>query len=245
MSTVMLLPLFGAGLLAGGLTTLAGLGGGILLIALLSQFWPPAMVLGLTAPALLVGNASRAVFLARAIRWGIVGRFLVAGLPAAFVGSMLAVRLPERGLHVALALLLLSYVGRELLARRVKEPRPAVGANPWRHVAAGAIAGAVSGLTGGAGFVATPLLNQEGLTPAELVATSATGMAFVHLTKGVGFGLAGVLTPHLGPACAVVTLGVLGGNALAARWLVRMPRELFQRLLLAALGLAAVELLGA
>jgi hypothetical protein len=55
-----LLTLVPLGLLAGVLTTVAGMGGGMMLVVVLSLVWDPRVALASTAPALLVGNAHRA-----------------------------------------------------------------------------------------------------------------------------------------------------------------------------------------
>ncbi len=241
MSILVVLALLLAGVAAGSLTTIAGLGGGILLVAALSLFWSPAMVLATTTPALFVGNASRALMLRDAIAWPVVGRFALAGVPAAFCASLAAVALPVDVVQGVIALLLLAFVVHELHPR-ARGPEPALG-SPWLATAAGAIAGTVSGLAGGAGFVATPLLDRLGLRPTALVATGAAAMGLVHLVKGVGFGLAEVLTPTALPAAAALAVGVVAGNALGARVLRRLSRELFRRLMLGALLLAAGWLL--
>jgi uncharacterized membrane protein YfcA len=240
MAILDVLALFAAGLAAGGLTTVAGLGGGILLVAGLSLFWTPAMVLATTTPALFVGNASRAAMLREEIAWPVVGRFALAGVPAAFLASLAAASLPADAVRAAIAVLLLAFVVHEL---RPGASAPADLGSPWLATAAGAIAGTVSGLAGGAGFVATPLLDRLGLRPTALVATGAAAMALVHLVKGAGFGLAAVLTPAALPAAAALAVGVVAGNAWGARVLRGLSRDAFRRLMLGALALAAGWLL--
>lgn len=240
MSLFVLLALFAGGLASGALTTLAGLGGGILLIAGMTLFFPPAMVLGMTAPALFIGNASRVYFLRDAVDWRMVGRFAATGVPTAFAASLVAALAPGALIRAAIALLLLVYVAYELFrpaAPTSQAPRP------WLPAATGAITGTVSGLTGGGGFIATPLLERTGLSPARIVATSGACMALVHLVKGLGFSATSVLTPALLPAAAVLTVGVLAGNAMGAPLLKRLSRQTFRRLLLAALTLTSLQLL--
>lgn len=241
---LVVLSLLGAGFLAGGLTTVAGLGGGILLIAGLSMVWAPATVLAMTAPALFVGNASRVALLRRQVDWQVFMRFGATAGPMAFGASLLAVRAPVGVLKVSIALLLLAFVGHELLKRHAQVPARVAGrGRTLVAAAAGVVSGTVSGLTGGAGFIAAPFLHRLGLGARELVATSAACMALVHLCKGVGFGMAQTLTPALVPAAVLLTVGVVAGNAAGARLLERLPEERFRQLLLGALVLAAGQLL--
>jgi len=233
--------LLAAGVVAGVVTTVASLGGGVLVVALLGMTAPMATVLGISAPALMIGNLSRAIMLRRAIDWPMAARFSAAAVPAALLASLTAAAMPGDLLELLVAGFLLAFCAHEALAK----PRDEVPASPhasWLALAAGAVTGAVSGLTGVAGFVASPLLLRLGLAPLSLVATSATCMAAVHLAKGVGFSLAAVLTPALLPGAAVLAAGIVAGNALGARLLARMPREVFRKVLVIVVGLASLQL---
>ncbi len=261
-----------AGVAAGALTTVASLGGGILVIAFMSLFWPPATVLGVTAPALFVGNVSRVAMLVREVDWATTGRFAVTAVPAAFCASLVAAWLPADALKLVVAGFLFVFVGHELGVGRKKVDQTGRGAGPtlqgqvggpgqpenpaqgaevansiarsaWLPALGGVIAGAVSGLAGGAGFVASPFLHKLGLSPRALVATSAACMALVHLTKGAGFTLAKVLTPALVPLSVALAVGLVAGNALGTRVLARMSRQTFRKVLVGAVGLAGVHLL--
>lgn len=244
MTPLILLGLLLAGGLAGGLTTIAGLGGGILLIAGLSLFWAPATVIAMTAPALFVGNASRVALLRGEVDWSLVGRFALTAGPTALVASYLAVKAPAGWLKVAIAVLLLVFVGQELFKRGPAAVTRIQGrGRTFLAATAGAVSGTVSGLTGGAGFIATPFFHRLGLGPKPLVATSAACMALVHLAKGLGFSLNASLTPERLPAALVLTVGVLAGNTLGARILDRLSERRFRQILLAALSVAAVQLL--
>jgi uncharacterized membrane protein YfcA len=240
MTILTTLALLAAGVGAGALTTVAGLGGGILLIAGLSMVWAPAMVLAVTAPALFVGNASRVAFLYKQVAWKMVGAFALTGVPTALAASLLAASAPTAVVKIAIASLLVAFVAHEVL--NPKREAAAVSQSPWLTPVAGAIAGTVSGLTGGAGFVAAPLLERQGLTPTRLVATSSACMGLLHLTKGLGFSLGAVLTPALLPAAAVLAVGIMAGNAVGTRVLAGLSKETFRKLLLGALALAAIEL---
>jgi uncharacterized membrane protein YfcA len=68
-------------------------------------------------------------------------------------------------------------------------------------------------------------------------------MGLVHLTKGLGFSMGAVLTPALLPAALALAVGIVAGNALGSKLLAGLSKQAFRRLLLAALALAATELL--
>lgn len=244
MSLWMLLGLMGAGVMAGGLTTIAGLGGGILMIAALSVFWAPTTVIAMTAPALFVGNISRMALMRREVDWPLFARFALTAGPTALVASYVAIYVPVGILKVGIALLLLAFVAQELFLRKAEARERMQGpARTAMAAAAGAVSGTVSGLTGGAGFIAAPFFQRMGLSPKELVATSAAGMALIHLFKGLGFSLNLSLTPALVPAALALTAGMLLGNSWGSRILDRLSERRFRQVLLGALSLAAVQLM--
>lgn len=232
--------LLAAGVVAGLLTTVAGLGGGILLIAGLSLFWPPALVLAVTAPALMVGNLTRMWSLRQAIDWRVVGLFCLAAVPTALAGSLVAAQMPERLLKLAIALFLLGFVIHEI---RGKGKSVVVSGQAWLSVVGGAMGGFLSAVTGGGAFVSTPFFLRYGLEKTVLVATSAACMAAVHLTKVVGFSAGQMLTLATLVTSAWLAVGIAGGNVLGARVLNRMDSVTFKRVLLGGLVLASLQLM--
>src|SRR5437763_7963450 len=98
----MTLALAALGLAAGLLTTLAGQGGGLFLLLATSAVLGPHAALALTAPALLVGNAHRALLLRRSVDRRVAARMIVGALPGALVGGALAGVIPSGALRALL-----------------------------------------------------------------------------------------------------------------------------------------------
>ena len=88
----MLVALALLGAAAGLLTSIAGQGGGLLLLIACSMLDGPHAALAMTAPALLCGNAHRAWLHRRTIDWPIALRLIVGGLPGAIIGGLVATR---------------------------------------------------------------------------------------------------------------------------------------------------------
>jgi uncharacterized membrane protein YfcA len=212
-------------------------------MALLSMFWAPATVLGVTAPALFIGNASRALMLRCELDWPTAARFCSAAVPTAFFASLAAAAMPADLLKLILAGFLFIFVFQELrgsaAAAHAEPPRPAGG---WLAFVGGAISGIVSGLSGVGGFISSPILHRLGLPPKTLVATSAFGMALTHVAKVIGFASAQVVTVALIPAIAALAAGIVAGNALGTRVLSKLSRETFRRILITAVAIGAVQL---
>jgi len=198
------------GLLAGSLTTVAGLGGGMMLVLVLSLVVGPREALAVTAPALLLGNLHRLhLFRARLERRALL-RFAVGALPASFVFGLLAVSLPAAVLHWLLLSVTTFAVARQL------------GWIAWRPgegtlVPGGAVAGALTATTGGGGLVAAPLLLATGLSGEAYVATAAGTAVCMHVGRILAYGAGGLLSGATLGTSAVLAVAILGGNLLGRR----------------------------
>jgi uncharacterized membrane protein YfcA len=230
------------GVAAGFLTTVAGIGGGLTLVAMLSGFTPltPTEVIGLTAPVLLVANAQRAWTYRDRIDGRVTGRFLAGGVPAAVVAAAALPRLPTRAIQVGIALLLLGFVAERLVRRGAT---PAVTVPLPGFAGVGLISGALSATVGGSGPFSAPFFTGRGLVKESFVATNAACNGTHHAIKTVTYALVGVITAPLLPTAAVAGVAVVVGNHLGGLVLGRITERTFVNLLLVALTIAAVRLL--
>jgi uncharacterized membrane protein YfcA len=231
------------GLAAGVITTVAGIGGGISLVALLSLVLDPREVVGLTAPVLMIGNGTRLAMFRGELDRPASGWLLAGAVPAAIAGALLLPRLPARGIQVGMGVLLLTFVAVQLVRERLERPpREAAIAAPV-GLPVGLALGGLSATVGGAGPVSAPYLHARGLRKGAFAATSALTNGTTHAFKTLVFVANGVLTiGHLGAAAAAsvtVTLGNRAGQAI----LGRMSEAAFVRVLLVAVTVAAVRLL--
>ena len=187
------------GILGGALTTVAGMGGGLTMVVVLSLFVSPVEAFAITAPALLVGNAHRIRMYRDQVPWAEVKPLVLGAIPAAIAGGLVATALPDavlRGLIVLVAGLALARVVFKLSVS------PGRG---WNGLAGG-LAGFVSATTGGGGVIMGPFLLSRGLTGRAYVATGACTAVAIHLFR--------VISYHAGGAATWRTLGL--GAALAA-----------------------------
>lgn len=230
------------GLFAGFLTTVAGVGGGLALIAALSGFTPldPKEVVGLTAPVLLLSNTQRAWLFREHIEERVSVWFLVGAVPAVIVGAATLPRLPARAIQIGIALLLLTFVAERLLRRGA---RPAISVPLRGFTGVGAVSGLLSATVGGSGPFSAPFFNGYGLARHRFVGTNASVNAVQHLLKTVVFALVGILTVPVLPVAAIAAVTSMLGNTLGGRVLDRISERTFVNLLLVALTIAAVRLL--
>lgn len=240
------------GLIAGVITTVAGIGGGITLVAVLSGFLEPKAVVGLTAPVLMVGNLSRVALFRDELDLRSAGWVLAGGVPAVVLGAVALPRLPGRAIQIGMAFLLLGFVAYQLLARWRRRPDldAEADAAPTRAlvdvrfgIPVGVALGGLSATVGGAGPIGAPFFHARGLTKGAFAATSALTNGTLHALKTVIFLASGILALSNVPASAVAAVTVSAGNRIGKSVLGRISEETFVRLLLATIVLAALRLL--
>lgn len=236
--TLLAYPLLG--LAAGGLTTVAGLGGGMFIVLVLSLFGPPAVALAVSSPALLVGNLHRAILFRRKVDRGAALRFGVAALPASAAGGLLLPHVPELALRAVFAVVAALGVGMAVRKIELRAPR-------WALTPAGAGVGLLTGTSGGAGVLVAPSLLAIGLSGEAFVATGAALSLAMHTGRIAAYGAGGLFTAERALAAAALAIGLVAGNAAGKRLRAKVPEGWEPRIeasvlaivsALAALGLA-------
>ena len=224
--------LLGFGVVAGALTTVAGMGGGLFLVLTLSLTHGPIAALGITSPALFLSNAHRAFLFRRLIEHRAVARFALGAVPAAILGALVAAKLPPFAVQCAMLALALFAVLRSLGVVRYA-PGPRV------FVPLSAMVGVLSAGAGAAGFLAGPLFMALGLSGATYVGTVALGAVVLHAARLVGYGAGGVLKPEYAPLSIALFVGLVLGNLAGKRLRVYLTPKSEASIELGALALAA------
>lgn len=221
----------------------AGQAGGTAFLAAMALAGFPAEQMRPTALLLNIVTAGYAtVWLHQrdAIDWGLLTRFLVPAVPAAFVGGLVV--LDGRFYLVLTGLLLLAAAGLMVLKR---DADGAGGRSVTRGAAllAGGTTGFLAGLTGiGGGAFLAPLVIALGwASPRQAVGLSAP---YILANSVVGF--AGVFTagqrvaPDIIMYAVAALAGAALGGAIGSRW---MTNRLTRYMLALILGFAGLRLL--
>jgi len=198
------------GMLAGALSTVAGVGGGMLLVIALSLVLSPAQALASTAPALLISNAHRWWLFRRQMERRIVKPLVVGALPGSLIGALFVVALP------AWFLRLLMIAGAMLAIARTKG-WVSLRVSP-RALTAGAFGvGMVAATSGGAGLLISPLLIAAGISGEAYVASTAVAAVAMHTGRIVGYGSVGLMSVATLLRASVLVAALLVGNLIGRR----------------------------
>ena len=212
--------LLALGLVAGSLSTLAGLGGGLVLTLALATLWDPTRALATAAPALLVGNVHRITLFRKHFDGRFVAPFVLGGVPGAIAGGLMAVALPEVLLRFVILGTALAATVHELRGRR-RATRE--GERTWRRpgpfviAGAAAVAGVVTATSGGGGLLLGPLLLAAGARGERFMVSASAIAVCMHVARIGAYGASDVVGVQTFMDAAFVAVAILAGNALGRR----------------------------
>lgn len=223
-----LLGLGALGLVAGMLTTIAGMGGGMLLVAVLVALRGPHVALAVTTPALFASNGHRAWLFRRVLDWRVAGLFALGAVPSAALVGYFVPALPGWVLAAILVFATLLTLARSAGWIDLRPKRAVIAS-------AGAGIGALAATAGGAGALTAPLFLSAGLTGTAYVGTVALAAVALHAGRLLGYGSGGLLHADLVPAMLVLLAGLLVGNLAGKRLRTRIDATLEKRVEVGAL----------
>ncbi len=205
METFLLLAFLG--IMAGLITTVSGLGGGMLLVSALALIWDPLSALTVTSLALLVGNAQRLYMYRRDVEVSFAWRMIAGAVPGSIAGALVAASLPPIVLQVAIV----AITGLALVQAfaNVTWEFPVNGLTP-----AAALIGALAAMSGGGGFLLGPLMLSAGVSGNRYVATAAATAVFIHVGRIIGYGINGMVTSQALIEAAGLAVLIVIGNLL-------------------------------
>ncbi len=209
--------LIALGLVAGSLSTLAGLGGGLVLTLALAALWDPTRALATAAPALLVGNVHRIALFRKHFDGRFVAPFVLGGVPGAVAGGLMAVALPELVLRLLILGTAVTAVVHELRGRARRDERPQERPGPLFIAGASAVAGVVTATSGGGGLLLGPLLLAAGARGERFLVSASSVAVCMHVARISAYGASGAVSGQTFVDAAVVALAILAGNALGRR----------------------------
>jgi len=232
-----LLVLAPAAVAASALSGVLGMGGGVLLLAVMAALLDPVLVVPLHGVVQLASNFTRTIALLRDVSWWIVARYVPLMVLGAWLGLQLyrGAALPWFKPAVG-AFLVSSLLWDRFKPKRLRLPR-------WIFFPAGLGGGFLTMVVGAAGPYLAAFFLRDDLDRKEIVATKAAIQTFGHFLKipaflSIGFAYrehVGLFVPLL--AC------VVAGTFLGTRLLHRLSEDVFRPLFRGMLALLAARLL--
>ena len=217
------------------LTAITGIGGGMLLIAIMPGFLPAAAIIPVHGIVQLFSNSSRAFFGLRFLRWEFVLAFtsgsIIGGLVAA--GITLEINLEYTPLVIA------AYILFTVWGPKLEFKKPIKG----EFLLIGAVQTGLSMMVGATGPLGQAALLRKGLQRDALVVTAALMMTFTHLIKIMLFALLGFSFISYWQIIIGMSVAVVAGALLGTHIRYKIPEDVFRKALKWALTLLALRMI--
>lgn len=185
------------------LTGALGIGGGVLMLSVMAQLMPPAVLLPVHGVVQVGSNFGRAVLMRRDIARRLVPFFVVGSLVGVTVGAQIVVALPRSLLLLMLGAFILWSIWTPKL-------RPARLPPPW-FALVGLVSAFCTMFVGATGPLVAAFLVPDPLTRHQVVATHAAFMTLQHgLKVGAFTALGFAFLPWIPMLAMMIGLGFLG-----------------------------------
>lgn len=216
-------------------TAAFGLGGGVIMLAVLVNFLPVFAVIPIHAVIQMGSNSSRAFLLRKHIMWPVFIYFFIGSLVGAAIGGQFVVALPE-GILLGILGLFILYITWGPKPKNIK-------LNKFGYVISGTVITFATMFIGATGPLAMAILPRESLEKQQISGTHGSLLVIQHGLKIVIFGFLGfqfkAWLVFLMLMIAVGFIGTLFGRAI----LQRMPAKYFQTGITIILTIMAVRML--
>ncbi|WP_419904298.1 sulfite exporter TauE/SafE family protein [Kiloniella sp.] len=218
-----------------GITTAVGIGGGLVMLAIMANVMPVAAIVPIHGAVQTANNTSRTYLLRKNISLSILFWFTLGGIIGIALVSQVVLTLPVYLLQLIMSgFILFSVWGPKL--KNFSNGKKSL-------VLGGIVSSATSMFIGASGPITAAFLPKSKLDRQQLVATHAGTMVLQHGFKIFALGLLGfVYSPWIGLLIAMLISGFLG--SLAGRAILwRIPEQRFKLVFNIVLTLLALRML--
>lgn len=218
------------------ISAIIGMGGGILLLSVMTFFIPIKTAIPIHGLVQLVSNSSRVFFLKDHVKWDFY-KFYLVGLPIGGVVSTLLLKSLLEANHVyILLLLLISYA----VLKPKKMPHLNIRAPYWSLVGFGT--GICAILVGAVGPLIAPFFLRDDISKEEIISTKAMMQTTAHLIKIPAFlFLSFDYLEYIWPI-VLLSLGAILGTKLGIHILHKVDAKMFKFLYKTFLAIAGLRI---
>jgi uncharacterized membrane protein YfcA len=217
------------------LTAAMGIGGGVLLLAIMAGIVPAAALIPVHGLVQLGSNGNRAWMTRRHIDLGLLKRFALGALAGALIASLIVVQLPLQWIQFSVAAFILYLIW---------------GPKPGQHslgaagqLLAGTLTTLVSMFVGATGPLVAGFIHRHDMDKLATTATFASCMSAQHLLKMAVFSAVGFAFWDWLPLVAAMILAGVAGTWLGLKLLDRVPPAHFRQAFRWIVTLLALRLL--
>lgn len=219
------------------LSAIAGMGGGILLLSIMTFFLDLAVIVPIHGVVQLVSNSARTLSLIKSVEKRILIPS-VLGLPIGTYASTFVIRsIANKDLFYVLIAALIFYV----LFKPKKLPK--LNIPFWSFGLLGLVVGFLNPIVGSTGPLMAPFYLRDDLTKEQIIATKAATQMIGHLLKIPAFLVLGFDYLKYSPLLAGMVLGVIVGTRIGIKILKDIKENNFRLIFRSALFIAAIRLL--
>ncbi|RDE18726.1 sulfite exporter TauE/SafE family protein [Motiliproteus coralliicola] len=217
------------------ITATLGVGGGVLLLAVIASVLPPLAIIPVHGLVQAAANTNRAIFTRQHLNRTVFSQFLLGALVGAALASVLVVQLPTDTILLCVAgfILFLTW-GPKLQIRAIR---------PWPLRIASALTTLLSMFVGASGPLVAAFVHQLSEERFERVATFSACMSVQHGLKLLVFGGLGfAFSEWLALVAGMVLTGV-AGTWVGLNLLQKISNQRFSQVFRIILTLMALKLL--
>lgn len=217
------------------ITAAMGIGGGVMLLAVMASILPPLALIPVHGLVQFGSNANRALMTCRHIHWPMVLRFSAGAVLGAVIASQVLIQLPVDWIQRSVALFILYMVWG---------PKPKkLAVSAAKTFFAGGLTTLISMFVGATGPLVAAFIHRLDKDKLSTTATFSTCMSFQHITKAAVFGAVGFsFASWILPILLMIAAGTFG-TWLGLKLLNRIPGHLFRRGFALIVTLLALRLL--
>lgn len=212
-----------------------GLGGGLLVLAVMTLVLPPTVLIPVHGLVQIGSNGFRAWLMRGEVKYSIIPSFILGTLIGTTLGGSLHFNLKPWILQFILGI----FVLYATWSPGFSTIRPSY----IRCFFAGGLSGFATMFVGGSGPLVAPFVRASCREKQQIVATQAILMASQHTFKVIAFGFLGFsFGPYIPLIVGLIAFGILG-TSVGRIVLRKMPDRIFRILLQSVLTLLALRLL--
>lgn len=218
------------------ISAIIGMGGGVLLLSVMTFFMPMSVIIPVHGLVQLISNLSRLVILRKDIIYSYTYYFLI-GLP---IGVILAVYILKNYLndYHALSVVLLLIIYSLFKPKKM----PHFHLQRWGWTLLGLATGILAIIAGAVGPMIAPFFIRDDLKKEEIIATKASFQMFAHFMKIPAFFYMSFNYEDYSHLIVIMGIMAVVGTKIGTNILGKVDNDLFKKLYKLVIGLSGIRI---